>query len=156
MSELSTLFSNDLIHLDLQASNSEELYAKVYQILFDKGFVNNGYLKGISEREKQFPTGLITQHLNIALPHSDCEYIEEAFVAIIRLENPITYYQMGDNAEMEVKDLLFLGIKDPSKQVGLLSSLMNLFMNEAFVNDYKDVKTKEEMFKLVTKNMEEL
>lgn len=148
-----SLFNVELIDLNLSAETEEELFHVVSDRLLSKGLVNSGYLNGIIEREKQFATGLITQHLNIALPHSDTKYIEKPFVYIVRLNNPVTVKQMGDNQIMDTKDLLFLGIKEPTKQVGLLAGLMELFMNEDFVNEYINTESEQDLYELIIKNI---
>lgn len=149
--EILSLFNEDWVDLNQKADNILELFESVNKDLLSKGLVNDGYLMGVTEREKIFPTGLITQYLNISLPHSDTKYIEKPFVYIVRLDNPVIVKQMGDSQEMEVKDLFFLGIKNPSEQVGLLSKIMELFMNENFVKDYKKVETSKETIELIKK-----
>lgn len=149
--DIITLFNKDWVDLNQKADNILELFETVYKDLLSKGLVNEDYLQGVTEREKVFPTGLITQYLNISLPHSDTKYIKKPFVYIVRLEEPIVVKQMGDSQEMEVKDLFFLGIKNPSEQVGLLAKIMELFMNEEFVLSYKDVKENEELMDLINK-----
>ena len=69
---------------------------------------------------------MITQHLNIALPHSDPEYVEKPFVYIARLKNEVRVKQMGDSQLMKVKNLFFLGIKDPKEQVGTAASVYGI------------------------------
>lgn len=74
------MFDQELISLELKGENEVEVFRQVAEHLKELGFVNEGYLNGIIAREEKFPTGLITQHVNIALPHSDPEYIERPFV----------------------------------------------------------------------------
>ncbi|EOH95609.1 hypothetical protein UAW_01958 [Enterococcus haemoperoxidus ATCC BAA-382] len=150
------MFQPDLIDLDVEVRNEEELFELVAKRLQAAGYVKNGYLEGIKSREKNFPTGLITEYLNIALPHSDTEYIERPFIYVARTTKPIKVKQMGDNQEMEVRDLFFLGIKEPSKQVGLLQELMVLFQNEAFVSTLNATTENEELFNLFMKQWEEV
>ncbi|WP_086314717.1 hypothetical protein A5821_002328 [Enterococcus sp. 7F3_DIV0205] len=150
------MFQPDLIDLRVSVQEEEELFELIAWRLQQAGYVNSGYLEGITSREKRFPTGLITEHLNIALPHSDTEYIERPFIYIVRTTKPIKVKQMGDNQEMEVSDLFFLGIKEPSKQVGLLQELMVLFQNEAFVSELKATTENEAVFNLFMKQWEEV
>ncbi|MFD1901204.1 PTS sugar transporter subunit IIA [Enterococcus termitis] len=70
------MFQPKLIDLQVSVQNEEELFELIAARLQKEGYVNDGYLAGIKAREKEFPTGLITEYLNIALPHSDTEYIE--------------------------------------------------------------------------------
>jgi PTS system galactitol-specific IIA component len=147
------MFDKQLISLEVEGESEEKVFETVAAHLKALGFVNDGYLKGITAREKQFPTGLITQHLNIALPHSDPEYIEKPFVYIARLKNEVKVKQMGDSQEMGVKNLFFLGIKDPKGQVGLLQAFMELFMKEDFVRTFMAEQDKTNIYQLFTQNI---
>ncbi|SET78537.1 PTS system, galactitol-specific IIA component [Enterococcus malodoratus] len=147
------MFHEQLIHLEVEGASEEAVFEKVAAQLRDLGFVNEGYLRGITAREQKFPTGLITQHVNIALPHSDPEYVEKPFVYIARLKNEVKVKQMGDSQEMGVKNLFFLGIKDPKGQVGLLQAFMELFMQEEFVTRFINAQDETDIYQLFTANI---
>lgn len=147
------MFNERLICLDMEGGDLEQLFEKVAKQLMALGFVNENYLEGLSTREKAFPTGLITQYLNIALPHSDPEFIEKPFVYVVRLKKEVVMKQMGDSQEMKVKNFFFLGIKDPAKQVGLLQSFMTLFMDEPFVKAFMKAEETNTVYQLFTKNI---
>ncbi|OJG57130.1 hypothetical protein RV07_GL003647 [Enterococcus malodoratus] len=147
------MFHEQLIHLEVEGATEEAVFEKVAAQLRDLGFVNEGYLRGITAREQKFPTGLITQHVNIALPHSDPEYVEKPFVYIARLKNEVKVKQMGDSQEMGVKNLFFLGIKDPKGQVGLLQAFMELFMQEEFVTRFINAQDETDIYQLFTANI---
>ena len=83
------MFDANWVDLNIQAATEEEAFELVAAKLMEAGVVNAGYLKGITERERNFPTGLITQHLNIALPHSDPEYVNKPFVFVARLTDEV-------------------------------------------------------------------
>ena len=150
------LFQPELIDLQVQANSEEELYAVIAERLLELGYVYSDYLTGITLRERNFPTGLITQHLNIALPHSDTEYVKKPFIYIVRLKQPVIVRQMGDNQEMLVKDIFFLGIKEPTKQVGLLQLLITLFQEEAFMEALQNVEESEAMYALFITKLAEM
>ncbi|MEG2292383.1 MAG: PTS sugar transporter subunit IIA [Carnobacterium sp.] len=150
------LFQPELIDLQVQANSEEELFAVIAERLLELGYVYSDYLTGITLREQNFPTGLITQHLNIALPHSDTEYVKKPFIYIVRLKQPVIVRQMGDNQEMLVKDIFFLGIKEPTKQVGLLQLLITLFQEEAFMEALQNVEESEAMYALFITKLAEM
>ncbi len=105
--EYKEMFVPSLIQLAVDVKNKEEAFLIAAQRLEKMGYVNENYLNGLIARERKFPTGLITKYLNIALPHSECEYVEKPFVFVMQLKNPIYFYQMGDNQEMTVENLFF-------------------------------------------------
>lgn len=149
-----SMFSPKLIELSVAATTEADVFEAVAEKLLEAGMVNEGYFHGISKREENFPTGLVTQHLNIALPHADPEFVKEAFVFICRLQSPVTCRQMGDNREMEVENLFFLGIKDGKNQVGLLQVFMNLFMNEEFVQEFLTIDCPKTMYQFFIQSIE--
>ncbi len=147
------MFDQRLISLEIEGENEEKVFENVAAHLEKLGFVNEGYLNGITARERQFPTGMITQHLNIALPHSDPEYVDKPFVYIARLKDEVTVKQMGDSQKMGVKNLFFLGIKDPKGQVGLLQAFMELFMKEEFVAAFMQEQEEEKIYQMFVQNI---
>lgn len=143
----------DLVNIHLDGKNQKELFQNVGEDLYRKNYVTEGYLEGIIDREAKYPTGLATQSLNIALPHSDPEYIKEPFIYIARNNRPIQMLQMGDNTELKCNYFFFLGIKEPNKQVGLLSKLMELFMDENFIKSLKSIDDEKDMYELIKTNI---
>lgn len=151
--ETRAMFHPELIDLQMDAETVEQLFVQIASQLKQRGYVNDGYLEGIIHRERQFPTGLITEYLNVALPHSDTEYIRKPFIYVARNHEPVMVRQMGDNQEMAVKDFFFLGIKEPSKQVGLLQELMTLFQKKEFVTKLKKSDQNQELFELLMEQL---
>ena len=149
--EFYEMFKEELVSINVEVDSEEQLFSYVAKKLKEGRYVKDSYLEGITKREEEFPTGLITKNLNIALPHSDPEHIREPFIYVVRINNDVTVKQMGDNQEMKVKDFFFLGIKEPSGQVGVLQSLMNLFMNDDFVKEYIEAQSQEEIFNTIRK-----
>lgn len=148
------LFNVRLIDLSIRGGTQQEVFECVTKQLIKEDMVTVDYLEAITKREALFPTGLRTQHLNIALPHSDPNYINTPFVFVARLEQPIVFQQMGDNQEILVTDCFFLGITNGKEQVGLLQAFMNLFMNKVFVTDYMMCHQKKEVYNLFCNNIE--
>lgn len=147
------MFRKDLIAFHWTAADETQLFKQAAKELLAKGLVKDSYLAGLMDREAAFPTGLITKYLNIALPHCDTVHIETPFVYVVRLEESVTVKQMGDNQRMEAQDFFFLGIKDPAEQVGLLQALMDLFMQEEFVVQYKQMDNAEQVYQLIMENL---
>lgn len=143
----------DLINLHCHSSTHIELFQTVGQELEGKGWVTKEYIPSLIQRESEFPTGLQTRFVNIALPHTDCDTVERPFIYIVKNEQPITMLQMGDNAETPCQYFLFLGIKDPKSQVGLLSTLMELFSDEEFVRCFTAIEDGEQMYHVVYKKL---
>jgi len=153
--ELIDNFQKDYFSFDVEGGDFLEVAKEVEQKLKSLDLIEDTYLEALVKRESTYPTGLITQFLNIALPHTDPEHIKKPFVFGVKLKQPITVKQMGDGQDMLVENMFFLGIKNPSEQVKLLQLIMNLFMNETFVKEYGAVATESEAFALIKKSLEE-
>lgn len=126
------------------ASSFDELVDQIAKVLSDE-YVKDSYAEAVKAREQEFPTGLKTQNLNIGIPHTDPGHILKPFVFFAKNKSKIAIRQMGDNEPMESEYFFFLGIKDSKSQVGLLSELMELFMNEDFVEKLTTAKDIEEI-----------
>ena len=55
----------------------------------------------IKKREKEFPTGLETISMGIAVPHVDSEYAKDSALVLCRFAHPIKFYRM-DAIETEI------------------------------------------------------
>lgn len=139
MSNYSDLFDQRLIFWNVDATDRTDLYKKIAQSLEDYGVVKSSYLTALSKREDEFPTGLKTQYLPIALPHANPENVNKAFIAVVKTKKEIAMKQMGTNEQMETKNFFFLGIvlEKQDLQVKLLQRFMQLMNNQSFVEEFQ-------------------
>lgn len=153
-SHFKDLFKEELVDLDLYVSDQKEFFETRFLNLLKKGYVKESFKDAIIEREANYPTGLPLEKITIAIPHTDTEHIEKPFVYINRLKEEINFNQMGNEEEViQVKDVWVLGIKDGSKQVDLLSFIMEIFNDKEFINEYRNVKDAGELIDLLNKKI---
>lgn len=133
------MFKKENIYLDLEVKNTQELFEKMNSIFLEKGYVKQGYLESLLKREKEYPTGLMFENYNVAIPHTDYSLINEQNIVFVRLKNKIKFGEMGtlDNS-LDVKVVMFLLIKIGENQVDVLLRLMKFF--ESYEN-YKLLET---------------
>lgn len=148
MSDISNLIKEELIIIDNESSDREEFFLNISNILFDKGYVEETFHDAIVEREKKYPTGLEMPKITVAIPHTDVQHIKKPFIFINKMkEKSIEFIQMGtDDLIVHPEFIVVLGIKEPKNQVGLLSTLMNLFDNEEFVYKIIQADSVEKMY----------
>lgn len=148
MSDISNLIKEELIIIDNESSDREEFFLNISNILFDKGYVEETFHDAIVEREKKYPTGLEMPKITVAIPHTDVQHIKKPFIFINKMkEKSIEFIQMGtDDLIVNPEFIVVLGIKEPKNQVGLLSTLMNLFDNEEFVYKIIQADSVEKMY----------
>ncbi len=122
------LLREELIVIDMKAKNSNEAIGKLAQVLYKNAFVKESYIKAVQDREKNFPTGLPTEGVGVAIPHTDVEHVNTPAMAIAVLEEPVTFRMMGMIEEkVKVQILFMLAIKESKTQIKLLQRLMNIF-----------------------------
>ena len=122
------LLKEELIVIDMKAKNSNEAIGKLAQVLYKNAFVKESYIKAVQDREKNFPTGLPTEGVGVAIPHTDVEHVNTPAMAIAVLEEPVTFRMMGMIEEkVKVQILFMLAIKESKTQIKLLQRLMNIF-----------------------------
>ncbi|MBO0453316.1 MULTISPECIES: PTS sugar transporter subunit IIA [Enterococcus] len=119
--------------------------------LAELGFIETTYQKALKEREREYPTGLQTPSLAVAIPHTDPSHIKQPFIYIIKLANPVTFGQMGTTDEfVSAKYAFFLGFDKGEDQLQLLQKLMAMFMDETVMLRLEKEVDKKEILTLVT------
>lgn len=151
MDRYSDLFDKKLIFWNVEANDRKSLYFQIAQKLNNYGIVKDSYYNALSKREDEFPTGLKTNFLPIALPHANPENVNQAFIAVVKTLNNIPMKQMGTNEVMSVKYFFFLGItsEEQDLQVKLLQRFMQLMNDQAFVNSFKMLEDPSEVYQFL-------
>lgn len=148
------LFTEDNIYLDIGGNNFPEVLNNVAEELLAKGFINDGYKKGVLEREKVYPTGLEFPKYCIAIPHTDSQYIKKDAIAVVKPRNKITFRDMATNTkDLEVEVFLLLLIGKNENQVKVLSTVIRSFSDEEFYCSLLKSKDKKQILNII-KNKE--
>ncbi|WJP97285.1 PTS sugar transporter subunit IIA [Macrococcus bovicus] len=117
-------------------SSKEELFSHIQQEALKSGYITEQFEEKIAEREKSFPTGLEVGNLNIAIPHTDPEYVLKQFIAIYTLKEPIKFRRMDDpSADTAVSIVFVLGLNEPHAQLEVLQDLMAKLQDQNFISD---------------------
>ncbi len=138
--EYSDLFDSKLIKLNQEFESQRELFEYVSDILEEENYTEDTFFDAIREREKVFPTGLQTDMVNLAIPHTDVIHVKRPFIFVVTLNKPIKFIQMGTFDEwVDIDTVFVLGIKEPQEQVGLLSNIMTQFRNKYFIDAFNGI-----------------
>lgn len=153
MNDYSELFEKDLVLLNVDADDRQELFGKVANVLLKKGYVKDSYLDALNDREDEFPTGVVTEYLPIALPHANPENVNRSFIAVVRLNNMVHVEQMGLGTDEETKNFFFLGIvmETQDLQVKLLQRFMQLMNDKDFVDQFNAIDDEDAMYDFLVK-----
>lgn len=146
------LFDKKVILFDQSAFSNTDALTQLANHLHDAGVVTAEYKDAILKREASFPTGLMTQTIGVAIPHCDPDKVVEPQIGFMRLKEPVTFHQMGDNAEIQVKVLFMLALKKSDDQLTMLQKLMALFQNQEAMAAVQKVTSTDEFIDLMKEN----
>lgn len=147
-----TIFFEELIFLDISSKTSNELFLMISPILLKGGWVKPSFQSAIISREEVFPTGLQTEPVSVAIPHTDAEHVEKSFVAFLRIKDDIPFKHMGiPDKKVQAKFVFILGISEPKNQVVILSNLIDAFSNEDVMTELIKTTDKKRLLFLLNK-----
>lgn len=122
------LLRKELILRDVDASTDEEIIKIMADAMFNHGYVKEDFKENILKREKEYPTGLNTGEIKVAIPHTDPQYVKKSAIGIAVLNQPVIFKDMGEPDQKIPANIVFmLAVTEPSKQVPLLTKLMSIF-----------------------------
>lgn len=135
---LEQAIKEELIFLNETAADRAELFRKISDIYFEKGYVKEGFHDYLSNREDTYPTGLALESHTAAIPHGDPEYINKPFISVITMQKPIKMNKMEDpDAEIDVELLFVLGLADGGQHLEILRGIIGLLQHEDIVDRIK-------------------
>ena len=74
----------------LSGDNDKEVIKQMASALEEEGYVKNTFADAIVKRESIYPTGLPVGEINVAIPHTDPEHVNNAAVCLGILDKPVT------------------------------------------------------------------
>lgn len=153
MSIISNLVQKELIDLDNKSKDIKDFFTSAATKLEELEFVEETFLEAIYKREQSYPTGLELPNVIIAIPHTDVEHIKKPFIYVNKMPTKsLSFIQMGtDDVVVEPEIVIVLGIKEPTEQVGLLSTLIELFSEQDFLDKFNNATEPEEIYELLSK-----
>lgn len=143
--DLDTILHEDLVFIQKDFSSAKEVITFLSKKLLEKGYVKEGFLPAVLEREEKLPTGLYLGSINVAIPHTDVKHVVKQTIAIVTLKSPVKFGKM-DNPEKKilVHIVFLLAVADPKGYVKFLSKLTGSFNNKLFIKKiYNGTRSRE-------------
>ncbi len=149
---ITTLFSVHAIALDAVASNRDEIIDQLVELQSTHNNITDkaAYKKALYAREDEGSTYVDN---GITVPHAKTSVVTQPSLAALRLKTPVQY-----NAEDDGKTDLLFAIAAPengSLHVDMLARMMQMLMNEDFVEVLRAAKTPEEFLAAIDKQEDE-
>jgi len=137
------------IRLGLSAKSRDDCIRKICAVMIENGYVGDDYADAVIERENDYPTGLPTEGVIIAIPHANKGTVHRPSIGAAILKSPVGFYNMVDPEELLMAEIVFvLANLDPEKQLQDLSKLMECFSDTELLKNIRNVKTVSEMIDL--------
>jgi PTS system galactitol-specific IIA component len=154
---LSSFVHPDLVMVGLEAKDKEEVVRTLANLLLEKGYVKESYADAVLAREKLFPTGLPTQDVHVAIPHTDVEHCIKPAIAIAVLKQPVEFFEMATLDKVVHPEIVFLlSIVRPKDQVEWLQRLVTLFQQQGFLLELRNSKDAETCYQFLYSSLEKL
>lgn len=122
----------EVLVLDGQGQTLEEAIRCAGEQMWKKGLVREVYAEKCIEREKTFSTGLPTQ-IPVAIPHTDEKYVNRDCLCFQRMVQPVMAVEIGGTEELPCRLVVNMGLTGAGNQVTMLSRMMEVFQDEAFM-----------------------
>ena len=148
------LLRKDLIRVNVDYDSREEALRSFAEEYVKAGVVKDTYPQAILDREKVYPTGLPAIAFDIAIPHCDSQYVNEAAIGVCTLAHPIEFNQMGGGEPIHPVMLFMLAIKDPDAQISTLRKIMGVIQNKDLLEKIRQAKTEDEIYDLLAPELD--
>jgi PTS system galactitol-specific IIA component len=136
---MSGVFAPEFVRVGVSAPDATTLLSTMADELAAAGHVKASFKAALLAREERFPTGLPTQVMPVAIPHTDVEHVHRSFISVARLTDPVTFHEMGANARtVDVRLVCVLAIADKSSQLGTLQALIGMFSDQSVMERLRD------------------
>lgn len=120
-----------LVSVQMEAKTAAEAITELSTILIERGYVKPSYTEAAIVREEVYPTGLPTKGCGTAIPHADIKHTIKPGIAVGILKKPVKFGILGDaNTQIDVSVVFLLSVTQPSAQVYLLQSLVEVYKDE--------------------------
>jgi len=145
-----SVFDPAFVRTEVPAADATSLLSAMADDLHAAGIVKDSFKSALLAREEKFPTGLPTQVMQVAIPHTDVEHVERSFISVARLAQPVAFHEMGANARtVDVRLVCMLAVADKSSQVGTLQALIGMFSDRAVMERLRDAPDDRALYDVV-------
>ncbi|PTM58465.1 PTS sugar transporter subunit IIA [Desmospora activa] len=125
------LLDESMILQNIRANTKDEVLYLMASNMKRQGVVKESYIQAVIEREHHYATGLPTQGISVAIPHTDKEHVNRKGLSVGVLHEPVDFVIMGERKQSTPVKLVFmLAVDESHPQLFLLQKLMGLFQDE--------------------------
>lgn len=132
---LENLIFPECILTHVKAKSQEDVLHQLYQVLLKEEKVRTSFYEAVLQREREYPTGLVLEQWNVAIPHVVPEHVLSSALGIAVLDEPVAFHCMDDpDATVEVKVVFNIALGKEGKQIEILQDLMGVVVNSQIMD----------------------
>lgn len=144
------------IFVNTDCATSEEVLNYMGSRLYQLGYVKESFTKAVIERESMYATGLDTEEIKTAIPHTDSVHVNETTIAVMTLRKPVLFESMDqDGAMLHVEVVFMLAIREPEKQLEMLGAVLNIIQDKQLLYALRHAADAKEVVKRLTDKISE-
>jgi PTS system galactitol-specific IIA component len=146
------------ILINIKADSSGEVIRRLTDLLVKNGCVKIEYADVVISREEQYPTGIPTAGLPVAIPHGfadDC--VLAPSIAVATLARPVTFRNMFDPDEELAVGIVFLialSSKDKNELAKDLERVMSMLSDGELLSGLSAAKSGLEFTEIMGNRLE--
>ena len=112
-------FDQRLCFFHQKVESQDQLFQMMTDKMLEAGCVKENYYEGISNREKEYPTGLLVNQTGFAIPHTDSERVNKSQICFLSLDEPIEFEDMVDKSH-KISVLYYFTHNNPLFYISLI------------------------------------
>ncbi|WP_337024863.1 MULTISPECIES: PTS sugar transporter subunit IIA [unclassified Pantoea] len=133
----------------------DQVIRQLAQPLVEEALVVADFAEHVLAREQDFPTGLPTEPVGVAIPHTDHRHVRHNAISIGILPQPVTFADMGGEPEpVPVRVVFLLALSESNKQLNVLGWIMELIQDSDFMQQLLQLND-QEIYQRITETMTE-
>lgn len=142
------LFSEELIFPQCRVKSKKELLEMLCERMESLGYVTDGFLESVWEREKSAPTDL---GKGFSLPHGMSEYVNHSAAAFASLEEPIDWVENGEPVDMVFLVAFDLDEDDAVKKkiIGFYQSIVSFMEDDQECEKLRSLTDAKQIIKIL-------
>jgi galactitol PTS system EIIA component len=146
MSTFGALLDPRCVATNVECRDDTSVIRYAASLLARIGAVTAHYAEAAVERERVFPTGLPTEPIGVAIPHTDQGVVAPA-IAVLTLREPVPFLEMGTGErEIPVTVVMMLALEAGSAHVEALGTLAEMIQRPGFLDKVAATYTAAELY----------
>jgi len=141
-----------IIGYEISGTNRESVLREMARYLESKGLVKPTYAQSVVDRENTYPTGIPSEPIAVAIPHSERGDVLKTAVLIGRKKGSGIIFRRIDDPDIEVNaEVIFMLAVDSNQgQLDTISKIMELIQDSKLIETITKADTTEIIETLVS------